>query len=134
MPDEELITTTEQLDRILSRIKFVNSSLDFKWRFEYESFRLKKTGDPETKEGWLVHVSFERPDTLTGEIGRGRGRDEVVWSGATLSSVVKTCWVLVELVVKHELMEGFTFDGERIWNPHNSVLDLVDLQKLHKGA
>jgi hypothetical protein len=34
-------------------------------------------------------------------------------------------------MVRHELMEGFRFDGVRIFNPHNSVLDLARVQELH---
>jgi hypothetical protein len=55
----------------------------------------------------------------------------VVWQGATLSGVVKTAWLLVELMVRHELMEGFRFDDSRIFNPHNSVLDLATVQEIH---
>jgi hypothetical protein len=130
--DEPTIDTTEQLADALGRISFVNTVLDFNWRFEHAPFTCDHTdqaGRPRT--GWLLWVSFERPDTLTGVMGRGRGRDEFVWKGAALSSVIKTAWLLVELMVRHELMEGFRFDNARIFNPHNSVLDLARVQELH---
>ncbi len=141
---EPTIETTEQLAAALRRITFVNTVLDFKWQFEYTpvTVHLGGHGDrPEvspspgpqwqSRNGWLVWVSFERPDTLTGNVGRGRGRDEVVWQGASLSGVIKTAWLLVELMVRHELMEGFRFDDARIFNPHNSVLDLARVQEIH---
>ena len=140
--EEPVIVTTEQLTNTLSRVSLVNTVLDFKWKFEFKpcvvqfsskEIRLGKHPVEITEErrGWLVWVSFERPDTITGNVGRGRGRDEIVWSGTTLSGVVKTGYVLVELMVRHELMEGFRFDNSRIFNPHNSVLDLAKVQELH---
>jgi hypothetical protein len=143
---EPIITTEEQLVEALSRITFVHTVVDFKWRFEYLTMKCSLRdskiialagGVPIyrteiEKTGWLVWVSFERPDVSSGEIGRGRGRDEIIWSGATLSGAVKTAYVLVELMVRHELMEGFRFDDARIFNPHNSVLDLAELQHRHE--
>jgi hypothetical protein len=141
---EPIIETTEQLAAALQRITFVNTVLDFKWRFESTPITVRlgsHTDGPglapppgpneQSRNGWLLWVSFERPDTLTGNVGRGRGREEVVWQGATLSGVIKTAWLLVELMVRHELMEGFRFDDARIFNPHNSVLDLARVQEIH---
>jgi hypothetical protein len=131
---EPTIDTAEQLASALDRISFVNTVLDFRWRFEFAPIECR-TGDQDQRPrtGWLLWVSFERPDTLTGCVGRGRGRDEIVWTGTSLSGVIKTAWLLVELMVRHELMEGFRFDNARIFNPHNSVLDLARVQELHDG-
>ena len=136
LPDEKLkdtpITTDSQLQEVLNGISMVNTVLDFKWMFEFKPVRTVIQGqDAPDKSGWLVWVSFERPDTITGKIGRGRGRDEIIWSGTYLSGVVKTAWLLVELMVRHELMEGFRFHNQRIFNPHNSVIDLMEVQNIH---
>jgi hypothetical protein len=134
MNDEPLIETTPELVNVLSQISFVNTVVDFKWRFE---FLRVDVSFPETdvpvpqKRGWIVWVSFERPDTQSGKIGRGRGRDEIIWEGTTESGVVKTAWLLVELMSRHELMEGFRYKGYRIFNPHHSVLDLAKVQEIH---
>jgi hypothetical protein len=119
---EQRITTLEQLQQILQNIKFANSVLDFKWEFHAEYFTQQHN------YGWFVWVSFERPDCNTGEIGVGFGRKEIVWSQSTESSVVKTCWLLIELMVRHELMEGFTYKGKRIFNPHNTIQQLMSIQ------
>jgi hypothetical protein len=129
---EPMLEDEADLRDWLSRISFKNTVLDFKWKFEYKRVRVVTQGeDAPDRFGFLVWVSFERPDTITGEVGRGRGRDEIIWLGTSMSGVVKTGWVLVELMVKHELMEGFNFDCARIFNPHNSVLDLARVQELH---
>lgn len=129
------INTTEDLIKVISQITFTNTVLDFKWRFEYKDVvffnphRMECKGDP---NGWLIWVTFERPDSISGIVGRGKGREEVIYEGATISSVVKTCWLLVELMVRHELMEGFRYKDARVFNPHNSIDDLVELQDKHE--
>lgn len=129
---EPILKEEADLRDWLSRITFKNTVLDFKWKFEYKPVRIVIQGeDTPDKHGYLVWVSFERPDTITGEVGRGRGRDEVILNGTSMSGVVKTAWLLVELMVRHELMEGFNFDNNRIFNPHNSVIDLSRVQELH---
>jgi hypothetical protein len=127
MEQEPLITTDEQLQAVLNDISFQNTVLNFKWQFHFEATELK----PQGRKGWLVWCSFERPDTDSGLVGRGRGRDEIVWQGTTLSGAVKTCWLLVELLIRHELMEGYRWRDSRIFNPHHSVLDLARIQELH---
>ena len=146
---EPRITTTEELVKILSKIVFANSVMDFHWQFEYRPISVTYEGDAEffdanlnqmvkannpTRKGWLIWASFDRPDTNSGEAGRGRGRDEIIWEGWTASAVVKTAWVIVTMLVQHELMEGYRIqqdDGSlaRIFNPHNSIAQLASIQQ-----
>ncbi len=74
--------------------------------------------------GWLLRLSFTRPDRNTGELGRGASRWEFIGSCATESAVVKTAWLLCELTVRHEPMEAFTYAGVRIFDPHHTVAEL----------
>lgn len=116
----------ETLFQIIDQISMKNTALDFKWKFEVSHIIY----DPVTNvQGWFITVSFERPDTATGQIGIGRGRPEWVPFGAWESGIVKTCWLLIELVVRHELMEAFRYQDKRIFNPHNSVHALASIQK-----
>jgi hypothetical protein len=129
------VTTTDELRAVLDQVRLDRySTLDFEWDFEFRPVLVRATDDgtPFEKNGWLVWVSFRRPDIRTKEMGRGRGRDEIVWAGTTVSGVVKTTWLLVELMVRHELMEAFLFQGSRIFNPHNSVYALSRVQKDHE--
>lgn len=119
---DKLITTREELVATLNDVSMTNTSLDFKWKFDIEE------GHFLGKKAWHIRVGFERPDTETGKIGIGYGRYEIVSSGTTESGVVKTAWLLIELVVRHELMEAFRWRGKRIFNPHNSIYDLADVQ------
>lgn len=102
---------------ILSRIKIANSFTNAIPKLGWE---VKDIG-----VGWLINLTYERPDTFSGQVGTGRGRKEFVPYGAYESGVVKTAWLLLELLVRHELMEAFMYDGQRIFNPHHTVADLA---------
>ena len=123
MPDRK-ISTDEALRECLDRISFQNTVVDFHWQFHFRPIVLKPTNEAPEESAWLIWAEFERPDTHSGKMGVGRGRDEIVRVGAWESGVIKTCWLLVELLVRHELMEGFRVDGLRVFDPHNSVADL----------
>ena len=116
---DQPITTVEELQSVIKEITMENTALDFKWRF---------ISEPVADQGWFVQVEFQRPDTSTGEIGTGRSRKEFVAKGTWVSGVVKTCWLLLELTIRHELMEAFHWRNKRIFNPHNSVFDLARIQ------
>ncbi|RTL06358.1 hypothetical protein EKK58_05250 [Candidatus Dependentiae bacterium] len=77
--------------------------------------------------GWMVWGEFSRPERDSNVQGRGTSRAEYICAGATLSSVVKTCWVIVELSMRHEAMESFTFNGVRVFDPHRTIEQLMSL-------
>lgn len=122
MKDKQ-VDNIKELQEILDNISMKNTSLDFQWKFEIRPCR-----DPDFP-GWFVQVAFTRPDTETGADGLGRSRPEFVAHGAWESGVVKTGWLLIELTVRHELMEGFRYLDKRIFNPHNSVHALASIQQ-----
>src|SRR5688500_12871076 len=111
MPPEQIIRTTAELQAVLERIQFRNSVMNFDWRFEFQPVTVRYEGsatffdatlnqtvtaDNPIRKGWLLWASFARPDVNSGEPGRGRGRDEIIWEGWTESAVVKTAWVIVD--------------------------------------
>lgn len=125
---EVKVFITEQLIEALGRIAFLNTVMDFNWRFRHEPVEVSLPNRGERRKGWLLWAEFERPDIHTGEIGWGRGRDEIIWEGTGESGVIKTAWVVVNMLVTHELMEGFTVDGKRPFNPHNTIQALNSLE------
>lgn len=123
---EQTIETAEQLKAVVDRISFQpDSVVNLNWRID---------GVPALEEGtnaltgWLMRVAFERPDTYTGKLETGFSRWEFVPVGATVSSAVKTCWVLFRLTIEHELMEAFMVDGKRIFNPHHTIDELAAIR------
>lgn len=140
VPKDRQITTTKDLEEVLGKISFKNSILNFNWRYrhkpflemvfpkhEYEGGGMRKGTAVQT--GWLLWVEFERPDIHTGKMGWGRGRDEIIKMDSWESGLVKTAYVLYRFIIEHEAMEGFQYDGIRIFNPHRTVheLSLPDL-------
>ena len=117
---EQRIETQETLRAILDQITFAPSCVNMGWAWQIEELRLADG----SLRGWLVNTTFRRPDTNTGEIGIGSGRQELIAKGSSESGVVKTAWLLAELIVRHELMEAFLYQGVRIFNPHNTVEEL----------
>lgn len=127
VPADKRIDTTADLEAVLADITFKNSVLDFQWRYQHKPFYdgVDYTTPQMMKNaGWLIWVEFWRPDVVSGEMGWGRGRDEIVKIGAYESGVVKTAYVLYRFVVEHEMMEGFHYKGIRIFNPHHTVHEL----------
>ncbi len=122
------VMTGNQLNSILSNIKMVNTSV-FAVNWRYEVMIVEAQGA--LKAGWMVRIAFERPDTTTGIMGTGYGRWEYIAEGTWESGVVKTGWVLLEFLLKHEFMESFRYMGARIFNPHHGVLELASLEREH---
>ena len=115
--------TFQKIKEVLDNVSMDNTSLDFKWKFEISNLIHDYPYD--TIDGHLINVSFERPDTETGIIATGRGRKEFIHSDVSEDSIVKTAWLLIELVIRHELMEAFKYKGVRIFNPHTPVKQLA---------
>jgi hypothetical protein len=110
---EPVVRTIEDLRAMLTRIEIGPPLAKMNWTFECATLA--------EHEGWLVWTTFDRPDANTGEIGRGRSRKEYVPPLASLSGVVRTCWLLVELTTRHEAMEAFLFNGARVFDPHRPI-------------
>jgi hypothetical protein len=143
VPEDHSIADDAMLRQALDSISFRNSVIDFKWRFNFRPLTLPAALDQNTnqttegREGWLLWTEFWRPDINPPyAFGYGRGRDEIILKGQKVSGVVKTAWVLVKMLVEHELMEGFRYDGIQIFNPHHTVGQLmvggILFQKEHK--
>lgn len=126
------VDTRSELSAVLRAITMENTTLfNAKW-----NFLVTPCGDPDCPAtyGWFLQLAFERPDTETGQVGRGLGRMEFVQRGTNVSGVVKTCWLLMELLLRHELMEAFRFQGCRVFNPHHSIEELQNLEKERSGG
>lgn len=115
MNDEKELQHTGDVEEVLSRISGAPSCLSLGWEHEVSS---------NCGEGWLIRTSFLRPDTVTGEISRGYGRWWHVPFGVKASGVVKTVYAAMKLILEHELMESFLYDGVRIFDPHRTVDEL----------
>lgn len=117
-----IVNTELELCGVLQAITMENTTLfNAEWDLNY--------GESTNPDGWLVRIRFKRPDTETGKEGYGYGRREFIARGSSVDSVVKTCWLLMELLLRHELMEAFRYQGCRVFNPHHSIEELQGLEK-----
>jgi hypothetical protein len=113
---EKAVWTTDDLNSVIHEVA-MSSLGPTNWNWVWEC-RLFVEGQ---RTGWFVWVTFDRICYDTGQPGRGRGRDMVLWEGTQKSGVVKTLWVLVEQVVRHELFHAFRYKGRELFDPHAEV-------------
>lgn len=72
-----------------------------------------------------IQLQYVAPCTKTGRRERFKGGKHYLSSHMTEDEIVKKVYVAFEQAVKHELMEGFKFDGKIVFNPHTSFRDLL---------
>lgn len=114
----------------LSTIRNITSRI----KFRDFTFRSDLMGN----DGYFVQVVFTAPCTVTGDVSEqhGRkyylseqhGRKYYLSRHALEDEVIKTCWVAVELALRHEAMEDFLVDGVAIFHPHTDCARLIELQ------
>lgn len=115
--------------KILKNITFGVSCINFNWGWEIcevnGTFNSYTDETITNSRGFLINTTFTRPDILTGELGIGKGRRMWIEDTASETSIVMTAWVCVELIIKHESMEGFTYRGAKLLNPHKNIEQLA---------
>lgn len=114
------------VSRVSSGPSGIRMSSDGDYRFEVKEL---KHEDP-TINGFLIRVGFWRPDANSGAMGEGFGRWMHVPATSDEGGVVKTAYVCIDLVVRHEMMEAFLYQGTRIFDPHKGINDLAHPNKL----
>jgi hypothetical protein len=125
--------TIESILDVLSHIESAPSGIRMSteqgYRFEVEEV----IHENPTLDGFAIRCGFWRPDTATGQMGEGFGRWNLVPRNATADSIVKTAWVAIDLVIRHEAMEAFMYKGVRIFDPHKTLDHLAYPKKISKG-
>lgn len=115
---------------VLSRLSFAPSCVDMAWKWEVESVPGPHGG--EGGGGYLIRTTFRRPDRDTGKMATGYGRKWHVPFDATESAVVKTAYAAARQILEHELMESFRYEGQRLFDPHHEVDDLLAAVIAHR--
>jgi hypothetical protein len=75
----------------------------------------------EAQEAFYVQDTYSRLDSITGVEGTGFGRKWHISPWATDSEIVLTCLKAAITNSEHEIREGFTYKGKRIFQPHIDV-------------
>ena len=109
--------TFDEVEKILSNINFAkHSCIDMDYKFQVK----------EIEDLYLIRTSFQRKDINSGEFGTGWGRWHTTpIATATETSIVMTAWVCVKMIIEHELLESFEYHGTKVFNPHQTLENLV---------
>lgn len=113
---------------VLSCITFAPSCVDMGWDWEVESIGSTTYDGTERLRGYALRTTFRRPERESGEIATGYGRWWFVPHDITVSGIVKTAFAAAKMILEHEIMESFKWQGKRVFDPHNSVELLAYLQ------
>jgi hypothetical protein len=126
---ETSVISENHVHELLSQTKLTGwlAKIELEWVVERV---IRREGDNAHK-GWLIAATFMRPDSVTGKMERGTGRQEFLPIKCPESRIVKTAWLCLELLIRHELMEAFTFQGVRILDPHKDLNELAHPKTLH---
>ena len=115
---------TEEIKEILSKVRFAPSNLDMGWKWDVKPTKIMDDDGILIEKGFSIRTTFMRPDANSGEVEKGYGRWMYVPENVSTDGLVKTAWVCAELIIKHELMEAFLYDSNRIFDPHKSLEEL----------
>lgn len=132
MAEEVRINSATHLANILSDIAFAPSCVDMGWGWEVEEvFTIQEREKRPVMQtsGYRLRTTFRRPDRSSGVVSTGYGRWWEVPQDVTTSGVVKTAFAAAKMILEHELMESFKWNGIRIFDPHNNVLDLAQINQ-----
>jgi len=116
MKDDKLVYIKSICDRISLRL----FGTDFSIRVERDCFN-------STNGRIFIQIIYNALCGSAGEIKEWRGRKWYLSDFMTEDEVVKTIYAAFELCVKHELMEGFTVDGVKVFNPHIDYRELIKI-------
>lgn len=73
----------------------------------------------------FIQCSYEAKCTVTNKMKTWKGRKWYLSDHMTQDEVVKTAYAAFKATVEHEVMEGFLFEGRRVFNPHVSFRALL---------
>lgn len=113
---------------VLSLVTFQRSCVDMGWAWDVEEV-FDREG---SLRGFLIRTTFRRPDRdPPHEVRTGYGGWHFLPRDADVTAIVKRAYVAADAILRHELMEAFHVEGNRIFDPHH---DLYDLQAACESA
>lgn len=113
------MTSIEQAAQTLSRITM--SCLGVTFRLLFEQDKIVPNGR------YYLQVVYNAPCTKTKEWAEWKGRKFYLSEYMTQDEIVKTAYVAFEMVLKHEVMEGFKVDGKILFDPHINFESLLTI-------
>ena len=113
------MNTLERVKLLVSPIKANCLEKDIFFRVEH---------DCKNESGRIfIQCIYTTPCTVTGELKEWHGRKWYLSDYMTEDEIIKTCYAAYKATVEHEIMEGFTYNGLRLFNPHVSYEALLSI-------
>lgn len=78
--------------------------------------------------GYYIQAEFNTKCTRTGMPILTRGRKWYISHYAITDEIVKTVWLAIEVALRHEAMEDFTYKLMPVFHPHTDIEALVEVQ------
>ena len=78
------------------------------------------------ERGIWFEVTHYRPDSVTDEMGWGRGGRRYVQEHWTASDLIRNIYGAFLAYEEHEVREFFRYEGEKIFSPHMDLVELAE--------
>jgi hypothetical protein len=117
--------TKQEIAQLIARIDLV--CMDKKLELRVEEDQVYR--HPVAGGRLFLQVVYRANDSTKRDRAREqewRGRKWYLSEHMLADEVVKTAFVAFKSAVEHEVMEGFTIDGRRVFNPHTPFDVLVE--------
>jgi len=78
----------------------------------------------------FIQCKYQSKCTKSGELKTWNGRKWYLSDYMSEDEIVKTAYAAFRATIEHEIMEGFKFEGIRVFNPHLSFRELLKISHL----
>ena len=112
-------------DKFEDRVFAIVTDIEYKDHYHLICARDRK--DPEGRV--FIQVACWRKDTVTGEMGMGKGGKSYLSEHMTDSEIVRRAFGLFMAYEEHECREFFKWRGRRVFGPHIAVEALWEAAK-----
>ena len=113
-----------KVKEVLSNISFLPSSIEVGNNWDIKSTRILDDSGVVLEKGYSIRTTYLRPEINGNEVERGYGRWMYVSENSSIDNLVKTAWLCVDILIKHELMESFLYNQHKIFDPNRLVSKL----------
>lgn len=119
----------ERTKRLLSRVSLSIFNVHFDLLIKHDNKCERQFFDWIKGEGEeprvYVQLGYWSKCCKTGEEEYWKSRKWYLSEHMTDDEIIKTCYAMFELAVKHELLECFKVDGKSLFNPHLDFEELL---------
>mgnify|MGYP001596239790 CR=1 FL=1 len=118
--------TPIKVSAIVNKISFSLLGNEFRFRIEEDLEYKNENGHGRI----FIQVQYSSPCVKTGMLNNWAGRKWFLSKFMTDDEIVKTCYLACEIAARHEIMEGFNYNNQLVFNPHTPYQSLIKASKI----